>query len=89
MHDSQRAMPSGETAAGVQTVPPTNAARGRRRSGQAAEVAEALMPSQTGEDPPAARYGRLTTSGMSAGVTAAADGQQMSQWRHFRESQRR
>jgi hypothetical protein len=63
MHNSQRAMPSDETAAGVRAVPPTNAARGRGRSGQTAEVAEALMPSPTGEDPPAARYGRLTTSG--------------------------
>ncbi len=56
-------------------MPPTDAVRGRRRTGQAAKVAEALMPSSTGEDPPAARYGRLTTSRMSAGATAAtADG---------------
>jgi hypothetical protein len=75
MHDSQRATPPDETAAGVRAMPSTNAARGLRRSGQAAEVAEALMPSPTDEDPPAARYGRLTTSGMSAGATAAtADG---------------
>ncbi len=75
MHDSRRAMPTDEMAAGMRATPPTNAARGRRRTGQAAEVAEALMPSSTGEDSPAARYGRLTTSGMSAGVTAAtADG---------------
>ncbi len=52
-------------------MPSTNAARGRRRSGQVAEVAEALLPSPTDEDPPAARCGRLTTSGMSAGATAA------------------
>ncbi len=41
-----------------------------------AGVAEAKMPSLTDEDPPAARYGRLTMSGMSAGATAATtDGQ--------------
>ncbi|MFN9979730.1 MAG: hypothetical protein ACK53Y_07445, partial [bacterium] len=34
-------------------------------------MAEALFPSPTDEDPPAARYGRRTTSGMSAGATAA------------------
>ncbi|MFN9903033.1 MAG: hypothetical protein ACK55Z_30535, partial [bacterium] len=32
---------------------------------------EAMMPLPTDEDPPAARYGRLTMSGMSAGATAA------------------
>jgi hypothetical protein len=75
MHDGQRAMPPGETAARMQAMPSTNAARGRRRSGQVAKVAEALMPPPTDEDPPAARYGRLTMSGMSAGATAAtADG---------------
>ncbi|MFN9980185.1 MAG: hypothetical protein ACK53Y_09740, partial [bacterium] len=36
-----------------------------------AEVAEALIPSPTKEDPPTARNGRPTASGMSAGVTAA------------------
>jgi hypothetical protein len=75
MHDSQRATPPEETADGMRAMPSTNAARGRRRSGQVAEVAEALMPSPTDENPPAARYGRLTMSGMSAGATAAtADG---------------
>jgi hypothetical protein len=75
MHDSQRATPSDETAAGMRAMPSRNAARRRRRSGQVAEVAEALMPSPTDEDPPAARYGRLTMSGMSAGARAAtADG---------------
>jgi hypothetical protein len=34
-------------------------------------VAEALMPSPTGEDPPTARNGRPTASGMSAGATEA------------------
>jgi hypothetical protein len=71
MHNSRRAEPQDETAAGVRAMPPTNAVRGRRRTGQAAEVAEALIPSPTGEDPPAARNGRPTTSGMSAGATAA------------------
>jgi hypothetical protein len=52
-------------------MPPMNAVKGHRRTGQAADLAEALMPSLTSEDPPAARNGRLTTSGMSAGVTAA------------------
>jgi hypothetical protein len=74
MHDSQRAMPSDETAARVRAVPPTNAARGCRRSGHAAEVAEALMPSPTGEDPPAARYRRLTTR------QVRRQPQQMGQW---------
>ncbi len=75
MHNSRRAEPQDETAAGVRAMPPTNAVRGRRRTGQAAEVEEALMPSPTDEDPPAARNGRPTTSGMSAGATAAtADG---------------
>ncbi|MFN9940934.1 MAG: hypothetical protein ACK56I_15800, partial [bacterium] len=35
------------------------------------EVAEALIPSPTKKDPPTARNGRPTASGMSAGVTAA------------------
>jgi hypothetical protein len=75
MHNSRRAETQDETAARVRAMPPTDAVRGRRRSGQAAEVAEALMPSPTGEDPPAARNRRPTTSGMSAGATAAtADG---------------
>ncbi len=71
MRDSRRAEPPDETAAGVRAMPPTNAVRGRRRTGHAAEVAEALIPSPTGEDPPTARNGRPTTSGMSAGATAA------------------
>ncbi len=71
MHNSRQAEPQEETAAEVRPTPPTNAVRGRRRTGQAAEVAEALIPSPTGEDPPAARNGRPTTSGMSAGATAA------------------
>jgi hypothetical protein len=75
MHDSWRATPPDETAAEVRAMPPRDAFRGRRRTGQAVEVAEALMPSPKGEDPPAARYGRPSTSGMSAGATAAtADG---------------
>jgi hypothetical protein len=75
MHNSQRATPPEETADGMRAMPSTNAAKGHRRSGQVAEVAEALMPSPTDEDPPAARYGRLMMSGMSAGATAAtADG---------------
>jgi hypothetical protein len=52
-------------------MPLTKTVRGRRRTGQAAEVAEALIPSPTGEDPPAARNGRPTASGMSAGATSA------------------
>ncbi len=36
-----------------------------------AEVAESLIPSPTKKDPPAARNGRPTASGMSAGATAA------------------
>ena len=36
-----------------------------------AEVAEALIPSPTKEDPPTARNGRPTAYGMSAGATAA------------------
>ncbi len=43
-----------------------------------AKVAEALIPSPTKEDPPTARNGRPTASGMSAGATAATadeDGQ--------------
>jgi hypothetical protein len=71
MHNSRRAEPPDETAARVQAMPPTNMVRGRRRSGQAAKVAEALILSPTCEDPPAARNGRPTTSGMSAGATAA------------------
>jgi hypothetical protein len=86
MHDSRRDTPPDKTATGVRAIPPTNAARGHRRTVQAAEVAEALMPSPTGEDPPATRYGRLTTSGMSAGVTAAAADGPVAP---LRESQRR
>ena len=71
MHNSRRSERQDETAEGMRAMPSTNAARGRRRSGQVAEVAEALLPSPTDEDPPAARYGRLTTSGTSAGATAA------------------
>jgi hypothetical protein len=71
MHNSRRAKLQEETAAEVRPTPLTNAVRGRRRTGQAAEVAEALIPSPTREDPPAARNGRPTTSGMSAGATAA------------------
>jgi hypothetical protein len=71
MHNGRRAEPQDETAAEVRPTPPTNAVRGRRRTGHAAEVAEALIPSPTGEDPPTARNGRPTTSGMSAGATAA------------------
>jgi hypothetical protein len=41
MHDGQRAMPPGETAARMRAMPSMNAARGRRRSGQVAEVADA------------------------------------------------
>jgi hypothetical protein len=71
MHNSRRAESQDETAAEVQPMPPTNAARGRRRTGQAAEVAEALIPSPTSEDPPTARNGRPTASGMSTGATAS------------------
>jgi hypothetical protein len=71
MHSSRRAEPQDETVAEVQPTPPTNAVRGRRRTGQAAEVAEALIPSPTSKDPPTARNGRLTASGMSAGATEA------------------
>ncbi len=71
MHDSRRSGRQDETAEGVRAMPSTNAARGRRRSGQVAGVAEAMMPLPTDENPPAARYGRLTMSGMSAGATAA------------------
>ncbi len=71
MHDSRQAVPPKETAAGVRAMPPTDAVRGRRRTGQLAEVAEALIPSPAGEDSHAARNGRPTTSGMSAGATAA------------------
>ncbi len=75
MHNSRRAEPQDETTAGEQAMPPMNVVRGRRRTGQAADVAEALMPSPTSEDPPATRNGRPTTSGMSAGARAAtADG---------------
>ncbi len=75
MDNSRRDEPQDEMAAGVQAMPPTNAVRGRRRTRQAAEVSEVLIPSPTGEDPPAAMNGRPTTSGMSAGATAAtADG---------------
>jgi hypothetical protein len=48
MHNSRRAQPQDETAAEVRPTPPTNAVRGRRRTGQAAEVAEALIPSPNG-----------------------------------------
>ena len=71
MRGSRQAKPPDETAAGVWAAPPTNAVRGRRRTGQAAEVAEALIPSPTSEDPPTARNGRPTASGMSTGATAA------------------
>jgi hypothetical protein len=71
MHNSRRAEPQDETAAEVRPTPPTNAVRGCRRTGQAAEVAEALIPSPTNEDPPTARNGRPTASGMSTGATAA------------------
>jgi hypothetical protein len=63
MRDSRRAAPPDETAAGVRAMPPTNVVRGRRRTGQAAEVAEVLTPSPTGEDPPAARKGGLRRLG--------------------------
>ncbi len=71
MRGSRRAKPPDETADGVRTAPPTDAVRGRRRTGQAAEVAGALIPSPTSGDPPTARNGRPTASGMSAGATAA------------------
>ncbi len=75
MQNSRRSERQDETADGMRAMPSTNAARGRRRSGQVAGVAEAVMPSPMDEDPPAARYGKLTMSGMSAGATAAtADG---------------
>ncbi|MFN9910598.1 MAG: hypothetical protein ACK56F_31565, partial [bacterium] len=54
MHDSRRSKRQDETADGMRAMPSTNAARGHRRSGQVAEVAEALLPSPTNEDPPAA-----------------------------------
>jgi len=38
MRDSRRAAPPDETAAGVRAMPPTNAVRGHRRTGQAAEA---------------------------------------------------
>jgi hypothetical protein len=88
LRNSLRAAPPDETAAGMRATPPTNAVRERRRTGQAAKVAEALIPSPAGEDSPAARNGRPTTSGMSAGATAAT-ADIMGQWRHYRESQRR
>jgi hypothetical protein len=72
MQNSRRAEPQDETADGVRAMPPMNAVIGHRRTGQAADLAEALMPTLTSENPPAVRNGRLTTSGMSAGVTAAA-----------------
>jgi hypothetical protein len=50
MHNSRRAEPQDETAAEVRPTPPTNAVRGRRRTGQATKVAEALILSPTGED---------------------------------------
>ena len=53
------------------SAPLTNAVRGRRRTGQAAEVAEALIPSPTSKDPPTARNGRPTASRMLTGATAA------------------
>ncbi len=71
MHNSQRATPPDKTAAGVRALLLTEAVRRRRKTGQLAEVAEALIPSPAGEDLPAARNGRPTTSGMSAGATAA------------------
>ncbi len=75
MHNSWRSEPQDKTADGVQAMPPMNAVRRHRRTGQEADLAEALMPSLTSEDPPAARNGRLTMSGMLAGATAAtADG---------------
>ncbi len=71
MRGSRRAKPPDETAAGVRAAPPTDAVRGCRRTGQAAKVAEALIPSPTSKDPPTARNGRPTASGMSTGATAA------------------
>ncbi len=71
MRGSRQAKAPDETAAGVRTAPPTNAVRGCRRTGQAAKVAEALIPSPTSKDPPTARNGRPTASEMSAGATAA------------------
>jgi hypothetical protein len=71
MRNSRRSERQNETAEGMRAMPLTDAARGRRRSGQVAGVAEAMMPLPTDMDPPAARYGRLSMSGMSAGATAA------------------
>jgi hypothetical protein len=71
MRGSQQAKPPDETAAGVWAAPLTNAVRGRRSTGQAAEVAKALIPSPTSKGPPTARNGRPTASGMSMGATAA------------------
>ncbi|MFN9943157.1 MAG: hypothetical protein ACK56I_27175, partial [bacterium] len=50
MHNSRRSERQDETADGMRAMPSTNAARGRRRSGKVAGVAEAMMPSPTDED---------------------------------------
>ncbi len=47
MHNSRRSERKDETAEGMRAMPSTNAARGHRRSGQVAGVAEAMMPLPT------------------------------------------
>jgi hypothetical protein len=58
-------------SAGVRAMPATSAARVHEETAQLAEAAETVAPSQTGRNVPAARKGRLTMSGMSAGAVAA------------------
>jgi hypothetical protein len=59
-------------SAGVRAMPATSATRVREETAQSAEAAETGPPSQVDRDLPAAREERLTSSGMSAGVVAAA-----------------
>ncbi len=88
MHNSRRAEPPDEMAARVRAMPPTNTVRGRRRTGQAAEVAEVLILSARGEYPPAARRGMggLQRLGCRQ-VQQQPQKTRMGQWRRCRQSQ--
>jgi hypothetical protein len=57
------------------------------RSVQLAEVADATTPSRKGKDVPAARKGRLRTSGMSAGAAATATNKEKEEKRANQQGQ--
>jgi hypothetical protein len=60
----------GVTSSGVQAIPAIDAVRVHEETVQLAEAAETAAPSGACEDVTAARKGRLSMSGMSAGAAA-------------------